>query len=252
MPMGIATKWYPLRHPCWSVPAERCMSDFTHVPEPTAPRSRLKEAATLAVGLARGYGPLMVAGAIGWACGYGLLGTQLKLASLPPPLGQIPAAWLLPVQKGALTCTAEAIQSVALPRGQRWRWVKRGTSGAVAAVILWQWQQLDPGQGILLYGLLMAVLQFTSALWQRARGLRTLGLGLLWLPARTFTWSLALLLTAAAGQRWEPLLGWALGGALSGLSLAMLLRWGTPKPPTFAVIPRTLSVPSRSPQGMSP
>ncbi|MDC0714924.1 hypothetical protein POL68_41125 [Stigmatella sp. ncwal1] len=228
------------------------MMDFTRVPEPPSPRARLKKAATLAAGLARGYGPLMVASAVGWTCGYGLLGTQLKLAGLSPPLGQIPAAWLLPLQKGALTCAAETLQAMALPRGQRLRWVKRGTTGAVAAVILWQWQQLDPGQGILLYGLLVAALQFTSTLWQRAGKLRTLGIGLLWVPARTLTWSLAMLLTAAAGQRWEPLLGWALGGALSGLSLAVLLRLGTPKAPTFAAPPGPFSVPSESPQGISP
>jgi hypothetical protein len=208
------------------------MIEVASDPQPPSPRERLKHAATVAAGLGRRYGPLALAGAVGWACGYGLLGGELKLSALPAPWGKIPAAWLLPVQKAALTLVAEAAQSLALPRGHRVQWAVRGASGAFGATLIWQWNQLEHGQGLLLYGLLVALLQLApSPIWQRTRGLRSLGWLVLWLLARTATWSLCLLLTAAVGQRAAPLVGWAVGGLVSGLLLAGVLRLGPSEGP---------------------
>lgn len=219
------------------------MIEVTSAPPPPSPRQRLKHAATIAAELARRYAPLALAGAVGWVCGYGLLGTELKLSALSAPWSRIPASWLLPFQKGTLTFVAEIAQSLALPRGRRWQWATRGAFGAWVATLLWQLRQLDYGEGILLYGALMALTQFApSGLRQRTRGLRSFGWLLLWLGARTFTWSLALLLTARLGPLFSPLVGWGLGGAMSGLLLALFLRFG-PKETPPVVTPSTV-VPS--------
>jgi hypothetical protein len=229
------------------------MLNVAEAPQPPSPRERLKRAGVTVAALARRYGPLAIAGAVGWVCGYGLLGEELKLSALPAPWGKLPASWLLPFQKGTLAFVAEAAQCLALPRGHRISWAMRGASGAWVATILWQWRQLEHGEGILLYGALVALLQFSpSPIRQRTRGLLMLGWLVLWLLARTFTWSLALLVTARVGQRLDPLVGWALGGAVSGLLLALLLRLGSkeaPRPaaPSFAPPP-----PPDSPSGAGP
>lgn len=212
------------------------MIEVTSAPPPPSPLPKQRLAATAAVGLARKYGPLALAGAVGWVCGYGLLGEELKLSALSSPWNRIPASWLLPFQKGTLTFVAEVVQSLALPRGRRWQWFLRGSFGAWLATLLWQLRQLDYGEGILLYGVLVAAVQFApSGLRQRTRGLRSLFWLLLWILARTFTWSIALLLTARLGQLLDPLVGWAVGGAMSGLLLALFLRFGpkeNPRPVT--------------------
>jgi hypothetical protein len=246
-------KYYP---PCdrpWSVPAVPLMIEVTSAPPPPSPRERLKHAATAAAGWIRRYGPLALAGAVGWACGYGLLGEELKLSALSSPWNRIPASWLLPFQKGTLTFAAEAVQSLALPRGHRWQWAMRGAFGAWVATILWQWRQLDYGEGILLYGVLVAVAQFApSGLRQRTRGLRSFGWLLLWLMARTFTWSIALLLTVRLGQLFNPHVGWAVGGIMSGLLLALFLQLGPKEtPPRVAPPPVIPSLPV-SHSGASP
>jgi hypothetical protein len=229
------------------------MIEVTSAPPPPSPRERLKHAATVAAGLARRYGPLALAGAVGWACGYGLLGAELKLSALSSPWNKIPAAWLLPFQKGALTFAAEAVQCLALPQGRRWQWVMRGAFGAWVATILWQWRQLDYGEGILLYGGLVALAQFApSGIRQRTQGLRSLGWLLLWLMARTFTWSIALLLTVRLGQGFSPLVGWAVGGAVSGLLLALFLRLGPKETPPLVTPPPVIPSLPASPSGTSP
>lgn len=220
------------------MPAVPLMIEVTSAPPPPPPRQRLRNAATVAAGLVRRYGLLVLAGAVGWVCGYGLLGAELKLSALPSPWNRIPAAWLLPFQKGTLTFAAEAVQSFALPPGRRWQWATRGAFAAWVATILWQWRQLDYGEGILLYGVLIAVAQFApSGIRQHTRGLRSLGWLLLWLMARTFTWSLALLLTVRLGQLFNPYVGWAVGGAMSGLLLALFLRLGPKETPPVVTAP---------------
>ncbi len=220
---------------------------------PPSPRQRLKHAASVAAGLARRYGPLALAGAVGWVLGYGLLGAELKLSALSSPWNRIPASWLLPFQKGALTFVAEGVQSLALPQGRRWQWAMRGAFAAWVATLLWQLRQLDYGEGILLYGILVALAQFApSGLRQRTRGLRSLGWLLLWLGARTFTWSMALLLTARLGQLFTPLVGWGLGGAMSGLLLALFLRSGPKETPPVVTPPTVVPSLPASTSGASP
>jgi hypothetical protein len=121
------------------------------------------------------------------------------------------------------------------------------------ATLLWQWRQLEHGEGLLLNGSLMALLQFApTSIRQRTRGLRSLGWLMLWLGARTFTWSLALLLTARLGQSLGPLAGWALGGAVSGLLLALFLQLGPKETPSPAAPPWAHSPLPGSPSGASP
>jgi hypothetical protein len=190
---------------------------------------------------------------VGWACGYGLLGEELKLSALPSPWNRIPAAWLLPFQKGTLTFVAEAVQSLALPRGRRWQWAMRGAFAAWVATLLWQLRQLDYGEGILLYGVLVSLAQFApSGIRQRTRGLRSLGWLLLWLMARTFTWSIALLLTVRLGQLLNPTAGWAVGGAVSGLLLALFLRLGPKETPPLVTPPPVIPSQPASSSGASP
>lgn len=229
------------------------MIEVTSVPPSPSPHSRQKLAATVAVGLARKYGPLVLAGAVGWVCGYGLLGAEFKLSALTDPWNRIPASWLLPFQKGTLTFVAEVVQSLALPRGHRWQWFLRGSFGAWLATLLWQLRQLDYGEGILLYGALVALVQFApSGLRQRTRGLRSFFWLMLWILARTFTWSIALLLTARLGQLFDPLVGWAIGGAVSGLLLALFLRFGPKENPRPVTPPPAVSSLPVSASGVPP
>jgi hypothetical protein len=224
------------------------MIEVTSAPPPPSPHPRPKLAATVVAELARKYGPLVLAGAVGWVCGYGLLGAEFKLSALSDPWNRIPASWLLPIQKGTLTFVAEVVQSLALPRGRRWQWFLRGSFGAWLATLIWQLRQLDYGEGILLYGFLVALAQFApSGLRERTRGLRSFGWLLLWLMARTFTWSIALLLTVRLGQLLHPNAGWAVGGAVSGLLLALFLRFGPKEtPPAVSPPPIIPSLPVSS------
>lgn len=227
--------------------------EVPNAPLPPSPHPRLKHAATVIAGLARKYAALMIAGAVGWVCGYGLLGVELKLSALPPPWSKLPVSWLLPFQKGTLTFAAEAVQSFALPGGRRLQWAIRGSTGAWLATVLWQWHQLDYGEGLLLYGTLVALMQFTpSGIRRRTRGLRAFGWLLLWLPARLFTWSLALLLTVRLGQSLGPLAGWAVGGALSGLLLALFLHLGPKETPPVVNPPIVIPPLPGSPLGATP
>jgi len=229
------------------------MIEVTSAPPPLSPHPRHKLAATVAVGLARKYGLLVLAGAVGWVCGNGLLGEELKLSGLSDPWNRIPTSWLLPFQKGTLTFVTELVQSLALPRGRRWQWFLRGSFGAWLATLIWQLRQLDYGEGILLYGVLVALVQFApSGLRQRTRGLRSFFWLLLWILARTFTWSMALLLTARLGQLFDPLVGWAIGGAASGLLLALFLRFGPKENPRPVTPPPAIPSLPVSTSGVTP